>query len=138
MGSLTEPPTEEQLAIMQSVSDQAYNQFVGIVAEGRGMSEETVCGLADGRIYTAQQGVDNGLIDEIATSEEFDDAVKAELGDDLVFNRSVYQQDPWTEFANRFSQVGNALHPASASSELESALRTLDGLRITRPMYLYQ
>ena len=41
-----------------------------LVAEGRGMRLEAVKKLADGRIYTAKQAVENGLIDGIATYDE--------------------------------------------------------------------
>ena len=70
MGSNTEPMTEEQKAIFQSLVDESYEQFVGIVAEGRNMTVEDVKILADGRIYTAKQALDNGLIDKIGTYEE--------------------------------------------------------------------
>ncbi len=70
MGSSTEPMTDEQRAIFQSLVDESYNQFVSIVAEGRGMSVASVKALADGRIYSAQQAVDNGLVDQIGTFEE--------------------------------------------------------------------
>ena len=74
MGSYTEPMTKEQRQIFQSLIDEAYDQFVGIVAEGRNMPDKKVRKLADGRIYTAKQALENGLIDEIspyrdATSE---------------------------------------------------------------------
>lgn len=70
MGSNTEPMTAEQKAIFQSLVDEAYEQFVGIVAEGRNMKVEDVKKLADGRIYTAKQALENGLIDQIGTYEE--------------------------------------------------------------------
>lgn len=70
MGSSMEPMTEEQKEIFQSLVDDAYDQFVGIVAEGRGMDEKVVRQLADGRIYTANQAVNNGLVDQIGTFEE--------------------------------------------------------------------
>ncbi len=70
MGSSTEPLTAEQREILQSLIDEAYDQFVGIVAEGRKMSVEEVKVLADGRIYTAKQALENGLIDKIGTYEE--------------------------------------------------------------------
>ena len=38
MGSAAKPLTAEQKAIYQSIVDEAYEQFVGIVAEGRDMS----------------------------------------------------------------------------------------------------
>lgn len=70
MGSNTDPMTAEQKAIFQSLVDEAYEQFVGIVAEGRNMKVEDVKKLADGRIYTAKQALGNGLIDQIGTYEE--------------------------------------------------------------------
>lgn len=70
MGSTVEPMTAEQRAIFQSLIDESYEQFVGIVAKGRNMTVEQVKALADGRIYSAQQAVDNGLIDQIGTFEE--------------------------------------------------------------------
>lgn len=70
MGSMTEPMTGEQKKILQSLVDEAYQQFVEIVAEGRNMSVSKVKKLADGRIYTAKQALGNGLIDQIGTLEE--------------------------------------------------------------------
>ena len=70
MGSTTDPMTKEQREIFQSLVDEAYDQFVGIVAEGRHMKERKVRKLADGRIYTAKQALENGLIDQIASYEE--------------------------------------------------------------------
>lgn len=70
MGGMTEPMTGEQKQIFQSLVDEAYEQFVGIVAEGRNMSVSKVKKLADGRIYTAKQALGNGLIDQIGTLEE--------------------------------------------------------------------
>lgn len=69
MGSYTDPMTAEQLAILQSLVDEAYGQFVSIVAEGRGMEVSEVINLADGRVYTARQAKSLGLVDEIATFE---------------------------------------------------------------------
>lgn len=67
MGSTTEPLTQEQKDIYQSLVDEAYEQFIGVVMEGRGMSEAKAKKLGDGRVYTAKQAKKNGLIDEIGT-----------------------------------------------------------------------
>jgi protease-4 len=85
MGGYFEPLTTEQRAILQSLVDEAYEQFTGIVAEGRQMDIETVKTLADGRIYTAKQAETNGLIDAVMTEEEAVDAVKKELGDEKIY-----------------------------------------------------
>ena len=83
MGSGMEPMTDEQREIFQSLVDEAYDQFVELVAEGRDMSVEEVKKIADGRIYTAKQAVENGLIDGIATYEEAVEIMKedCELAD---------------------------------------------------------
>lgn len=70
MGSSVQPMTEEQKQIFQSLVDEAYDQFVGLVAEGRHMDIEKVRKIADGRIYTAKQALALGLIDKIGTYDE--------------------------------------------------------------------
>ena len=69
MGSAGSEMTEEQKAILQSIVDEAYDQFVGIVSAGRNMTEERVRELADGRIYSALQAKQNELIDEVGSYE---------------------------------------------------------------------
>jgi protease-4 len=94
MGSNYEPLTEEQRAIYQSLVDEAYDQFVRIVAEGRGMDIATAKKIADGRIYSAKQAKANGLIDEIMTREDFNKAVKKEYGDeDIAIEKQDYTSE---------------------------------------------
>ena len=76
MGSAWEPMTDEQRGIFQGMVNEAYAQFVDIVTAGRKLDRARVLELADGRIYTAQQALDTGLIDHIAGEE---DAFKAIL-----------------------------------------------------------
>ncbi|MDY5423392.1 signal peptide peptidase SppA [Hornefia butyriciproducens] len=70
MGSSTVKMTGEQKKILQGLVDEAYEQFTGIVAEGRNMSLKKVRKLADGRIYTAKQAKKLGLVDQIGTYDE--------------------------------------------------------------------
>ncbi len=65
MLSENEPLTSEQRDIMQSVSDECYEQFTEIVAMSRNIPIVEVKKLADGRIYTPKQALGNGLIDAI-------------------------------------------------------------------------
>lgn len=94
MGSSVEPMTKEQKAIFQSLVDEAYEQFVGIVADGRNMTVKEVKKLADGRIYTAQQALDNGLIDRIGTLEDAVSDMMTEYDlHDCKENELVYESD---------------------------------------------
>ena len=42
IGSPTREPTEEELQILQAYVNDAYDSFVGVIVEGRGLSEEEV------------------------------------------------------------------------------------------------
>lgn len=90
MGSAGEELTAEQRDILQSMVDEAYDQFVSIIVDGRGLSEDKVRELGDGRIYTAKQALEEDLIDGICTEDEYYDRIYVELGEDiLIFERSA-------------------------------------------------
>lgn len=57
--------TPEERELLQEMTDQMYDQFVQVVAEGRGLSEEKVRTLATGQLYTGEQALDLGLVDEL-------------------------------------------------------------------------
>ncbi len=58
--------TPAQQEVYQSIVDESYNRFVSLVAQGRSLPESVVRPLADGRIYTATQALNNSLVDELA------------------------------------------------------------------------
>ncbi|MBQ6622869.1 MAG: signal peptide peptidase SppA [Mogibacterium sp.] len=103
MGSSTEEMTDEHRAILQSLIDEAYEQFVGIVAEGRGMEVSEVKKVADGRILTAKQALDAGLIDGIMNEEEALEKMKQDeqLEDcEAEYLQPVYETTMITYFEN--------------------------------------
>ncbi len=59
------PLTESERALLQGVIDTTYGQFVNAVAQGRGLTPESVRTFADGRIFTGQQAREYGLVDEL-------------------------------------------------------------------------
>ena len=87
MGSGGLDLTDEQYDILQSV-DEAYDQFAGIVSEGRGIDIATVKKIADGRIYSAKQAKEKKLVDEIGTEDELKALIQKEnrLSDDVVYD----------------------------------------------------
>ena len=80
MGGYFEPLTQEQRDIFQGFVDEAYDQFTGIVAEERGIDIEKVRQIADGRIYTAAQAQNLGLVDAIGTYKDAVADMKHEYG----------------------------------------------------------
>ena len=93
--------TDEQRSIMQSLVDDSYNRFVKAVMDGRKMDEATVRTLGDGRIYSANQALENGLIDKIGALDDAINAMKNDCGLDSVdFESIVYEQK--TSFRDLF------------------------------------
>ncbi len=64
----------EDQKILQGVIDSHYQTFLSVVQKGRkNLSEKEIRRLADGRIYTAEQALSAGLIDQIGY---LDDAIQ--------------------------------------------------------------
>jgi protease IV len=62
--------TAPEQQILQDLIDSSYEQFVGVVAEGRKLTTEAVKQFADGRIFTGEQAVKLGLVDRLGTEED--------------------------------------------------------------------
>jgi protease-4 len=79
------PMTPEVRASLQSLVDDSFSWFVDIVAERRGLTRAQVLPLADGRIMTGNQGIQNKLVDEVGGEAEAvawlekDKGIKADL-----------------------------------------------------------
>jgi protease-4 len=68
--SFSAPMTQAGQTALQSLLMDLYDQFVGMVAEGRHMSVAEVRKLADGRAYTGRQALPLHLIDAIGGQDE--------------------------------------------------------------------
>lgn len=69
-------PQEREL--FQGLVDNFYSQFVAVVCEGRPkLTKEQVLKLADGRVYSAEQALEAGLIDRIGTIQDAVESAKS-------------------------------------------------------------
>lgn len=124
MGSLFEPYTDEQVAILQSIANESYEQFIDVVASGRGMEADAVRALADGRMYTARQALALGLIDGIATQEQ----VEAQMVSDLQLSNPVFydyeyvREFRWTDLFTAKSDTADELSSMIAMIKKSSML----------------
>jgi protease-4 len=70
----TREPTDDEKQLVQSMIQEVYDKFVGIVAAERGQNvNDLKTGLADGRILSGRQAKESGLINGLGY---FDDAVE--------------------------------------------------------------
>ena len=74
VGNFARPMTPEERRILQSLLDDVYDQFIGAVAEGRGLDPQTVRSFAEGRIYSGRQSQGLKMVYDLGG---LDDAIDA-------------------------------------------------------------
>lgn len=136
IGSSYRPMTEKDREVLQELIDLSYDRFITTVADGRGMDENIVRKIADGRIYDGSQALKNGLIDEIGYYDDALDDLKTEIG---VENPEVftytYLDDEFSSFFSFKTNLRNI-----GKTDLEKNMEILENLQnqsSMRPMYLY-
>lgn len=72
--------TPEEAALWKSIMDDSFDRFKGIIDEGRAnLTLDQVAQLATGRIFTANQAIEAGLVDQIGFEEDAIEALKSHL-----------------------------------------------------------
>jgi len=118
------PLTDEQRKIMQDITDDLYEQFVAAVAQGRGLSAAEVRGLATGQLYTGNQALNLGLVDELGG---LDTAIEVAAS---LAGISVPEIEEYSPPASFFEKLLGGLSPPSLlplSGDELLFLRMLEG-----------
>ncbi len=77
MYSIHSPFTESERELVEASMDHIYDTFLGVVAEGRNMLRKEVRNVAKGRVWTGEQALEVGLVDELGgLNEALDYAAK--------------------------------------------------------------
>lgn len=64
-GSMVEPLTPYQLAMLQKYVGNTYNDFTALVARTRGLRQSYVDSIGQGRVWTGADALELGLVDEM-------------------------------------------------------------------------
>jgi protease-4 len=64
-GGLYRPFNSEESAMMQQYIERGYALFVKRVADGRGKTPEEIEQIAEGRVWTGEAALQNGLVDDL-------------------------------------------------------------------------
>jgi protease-4 len=70
MMSMMRPLDKAELDYMQASVERIYDKFTALVADGRGMTVESVDAIAQGRVWSGADAINIGLVDEIGTIED--------------------------------------------------------------------
>lgn len=73
-------PSEEALAAQADIVDDAYDWFIGLVAERRRLDGPALETVGDGRVFTGRQALANGLVDGLGGEAEAIDWLVAARG----------------------------------------------------------
>ena len=124
----------EERELFQNVVDDMYERFIDVVVDGRPkLDEAAVRRLADGRIYTATQALEAGLIDRIATLREAIALAKRRAGTKRI--RLVAYQRPLGYRPNYYTRA--PLPPGGAVTLLNIDLASWLSRSTPRFMYLW-
>lgn len=135
MMSASREPTEEEEAYLQSIVDTMFQDFVDVVVDGRGMSEEQVRELADGRIYLGGEAISNGLVDQEGYFDDALTALKEEVGGTphvVEFGNAEMSSFPFGV------KVKNALQNVVGGGEVKMVQELINNRQGIEPMYLYE
>lgn len=129
IGSPLRKMTPEEAAILQSVLDQMQQRFLSLVQERRPLTGDALQMIADGRVLTADQALQAGLVDGVGYLEDAVRLAQARAG--LTEARVVLYRRP-EEFAeNIYSR------PALGSVEMNLINFDFGGLGHATPQFMY-
>ena len=112
-GVLLSSPSEEVVDLIQGNVDRLYNNFIEIVANGRGISIEEANLIAKGRVWSGVDALEVGLIDQIGSLDDAIDKAK-----DLAAIKDYYLKE-YDKTKNNISLIIEFLNLFSYKNDLE-------------------
>ncbi|MGK0501011.1 MAG: protease-4 [Oceanicoccus sp.] len=132
---------------IQSVIEYGYNQFLDVVASGRGLSKDAVAELAEGRVWSAADAHRLGLVDQLGSLDqavaaaaklaELDDYSRQLIEIPLSQQEQLLQQllgqaqlNGWSllPVSSSFAQVQRWLRPLQDSLQFVSSMNDPQGV----------
>lgn len=85
--------SDEERKVWEVILEDAFDRFLSIIDDGRPkLTKDDIRKLATGQVYTADQALKNGLVDQIGYEDDALEALKGKLG--LAKVRVVEYQHP--------------------------------------------
>lgn len=130
-----DPLTPERRQIIQRLSDEAYDQFIQTVAEGRDLELSKIKGLATGELYIGTQALELGLVDQLGGLNDAIDAA-AELAE-IEVPVTMELAPPAPSLFELFLGQGSILWELAIARVLGEEITLLRTLLNTYPMPRY-
>ena len=139
----TNPLDEEEKAMVQRSIERTYREFKERVAEGRKKDTAYIESIAQGHVYTGNQGLKNGLVDEIGGLDQAI-AYAAKQANLKDYKIKMYPGDLSLKekLSNRFSGMKEDMVKEQIGAEQYKMYKTLQtishyyGVQMRMPMEL--
>lgn len=108
--SLNKKFSEDEFEMIQSEVNSIYSLFLERVAEGRNMSTEAVNRVARGRVWTGDDALRLGLVDELGGIQDaIAYAIKeADIADPVIRYYPKSEKEIWMELIEQFDDSGDS------------------------------
>lgn len=101
LGDMSRPMTDDEKMLIQGYVERGYDTFLTRCAEGRNMTKEAIDSIAQGRVWTGQQALELGLVDEIGGLDKAID-MAVSLAD--IYNYTLIDVSTSKDFFEDFLQ----------------------------------
>ncbi len=101
LGDYTRPMREDEKALIQHSVEQIYDLFLTRCADGRGMTKADIDSIGQGRVWTGEQALARGLVDELGGLDTAIE-VAAELAE--LSDYTVTVSDAPKDFLTKFME----------------------------------
>ena len=133
--NVLEPMTPQQRNAMQQSVENIYDLFTSRVAQGRGMSQDSVKAIAEGRVWVGSDAIRLGLVDRIGSLETAVCAMADKLGLDPTDTESYpkFENSFWEQMILENVDL-NDIKAAGYDAETMRYIRTVRKLRDANPL----
>lgn len=102
-GNVTRPMDDSEKSMLQAYIDRGYDTFLTRCADGRNIPKDTLKKYAEGRVWTGNQALKIGLVDELGNLLTAIEAAAelADLGEDYLVYEYPKKRTFIEEFLNR-------------------------------------
>lgn len=132
--SPTREMTDDEETVLQAYIDESFTEFLNVVEAGRpNLSRSDIENLSDGRIYSGQQALEEGLIDQVGY---FKDALADLREQEGLSDAEVFQfvtNDPFSFLGGFPFGIGQ-----SKNSEVPSLIQDLEEAQSITIEYIWE
>jgi protease-4 len=134
MNSPARPYNPDEVKKVREQLESFYKQFVGKVAEARGKTPEQIDAIAQGRVWTGQQALQNGLVDALGGLDRAIELAKEKAGIDADDEVQLVVYPEPKSFYELVTEFSGARREAAAGAWLLQSLSggERDALRMLR------